>query len=71
MNKQNELAVWIDGDLWFEFPQANEQNVQDMLVRKGVSARCVILPKGETPRKPKVTQLSDKTQTTKQQKQTK
>lgn len=51
----NMLSVWKDGQHWFDFPQANELNVQAMLQRKGVSASCVILPKGMEPRTGKVT----------------
>jgi hypothetical protein len=48
--KQKELTVWKDGMEWFTFPEANEQNVMDMLMQKGHMQSCVILPHGEQPR---------------------
>lgn len=60
MNKQEFISVWIDGKLWFDTPVTNQQETEDMLVKKGLSAKCLILPKGETPATPKVKVLTDK-----------
>lgn len=54
MIKQQFYTVWKENEEWFDFPQANEQNVTDMLMQKGLMQSCVILPKGEVPHKVKV-----------------
>ena len=54
MIKQKFYTVWKENEEWFDFPQANEQNVTDMLMQKGLMQSCVILPKGEVPHKVKV-----------------
>ena len=54
MLKQQFYTVWKENEEWFDFPQANEQNVTDMLMQKGLMQSCVILPKGEVPHKVKV-----------------
>ena len=48
-DKQKFLTVWRDGEEWYDFPESNEQNVMDALMKKNLSQRCVILPKGEVP----------------------
>lgn len=60
IQQQPMLTVWRNGQEWFDFPPANEQNVQDMLIRQGVSAECTILPKGESPVMAPVTELKIK-----------
>ena len=54
MIKQKFYTVWKENEEWFDFPQANEQNVTDMLMQKGLMQSCVILPQGEVPHKVKV-----------------
>jgi|LakMenE01Jun11ns_1017448.scaffolds.fasta_scaffold9767459_2 hypothetical protein len=54
MIKQQFYTVWKENEEWFDFPQANEQNITDMLMQKGLMQACVILPKGEVPHKVKV-----------------
>lgn len=54
MIKQQFYTVWKENEEWFDFPQANEQIVTDMLMQKGLMQSCVILPKGEVPHKVKV-----------------
>ena len=54
MIKQKFYTVWKENEEWFDFPQANEQNVTDMLMQKGLMQSCVILPQGEVPQKVKV-----------------
>jgi hypothetical protein len=54
MLKQQFYTVWKENEEWFDFPQANEQNVTDMLMQKGLMQSCVILPQGEVPHKVKV-----------------
>lgn len=54
MIKQQFYTVWKENEEWFDFPQANEQSVTDMLMQKGLMQSCVILPKGEVPHKVKV-----------------
>jgi hypothetical protein len=54
MIQQKFYTVWKENEEWFDFPQANEQNVTDMLMQKGLMQSCVILPKGEVPHKVKV-----------------
>lgn len=54
MLKQKFYTVWKENEEWFDFPQANEQNVTDMLMQKGLMQSCVILPQGEVPHKVKV-----------------
>jgi hypothetical protein len=54
MIKQQFYTVWKENEEWFDFPQANEQNVTDMLMQKGLMQSCVILPQGEVPHKVKV-----------------
>lgn len=55
--KQKFLTVWRDGEEWYDFPESNEQNVMDSLMKKNLSQRCVILPKGETPHKMKTIEI--------------
>ena len=43
--EQQFLQVWRDGELWFEFPAGNEDNVRLDLMRKGVDRVCEIKPK--------------------------
>lgn len=59
MNKQEFISVWKEGAHWFDSPKANQQEVEDMLIKKGLSAKCVILPQGELPRQPKVKVLTE------------
>lgn len=47
--KEKMLTVWREGDVWFDFPEANEQNVMDMLMKRDISQKCIILPQGEEP----------------------
>jgi hypothetical protein len=54
MIQQKFYTVWKENEEWFDFPQANEQNVTDMLMQKGLMQSCVILPQGEVPHKVKV-----------------
>lgn len=54
MIQQKFYTVWKENEEWFDLPQANEQNVTDMLMQKGLMQSCVILPKGEVPHKVKV-----------------
>lgn len=54
MNKQQFYTVWRNGEEWYDFPQANEQNVTDMLMQKGIMQECLILPQGQVPHKVKV-----------------
>ena len=54
MLKEKFYTVWKENEEWFDFPQANEQNVTDMLMQKGLMQSCVILPQGEVPHKVKV-----------------
>ncbi len=44
---QKMIEVYKDGLLWFEFPDVNEQNVREMLIKKGVDRICTFRPKGE------------------------
>lgn len=64
--KQKELTVWMDGKEWTTFPEGNLANMEELLIRKGLSARCVILPKGERPIMGKVTVLSPETKSPEQ-----
>jgi hypothetical protein len=41
------IEVIRNGILWFEFPAANEQNVREMLMKKGVDRECIFRAKGE------------------------
>jgi len=41
------IEVIRNGELWFEFPAANEQNVREMLMKKGVDRECIFRTKGE------------------------
>ena len=54
MIKQQFYTVWRNGEEWYDFPQANEQNVTDMLMQKGIMQECIILPQGQVPHKVKV-----------------
>lgn len=56
-DKQKFLTVWRDGEEWYDFPETNEQMVMDSLMKKNLSQRCVILPKGETPHKMKTIEI--------------
>lgn len=56
-DKQKFLTVWRDGEEWYDFPESNEQNVMDSLMKKNLSQRCVILPKGEAPHKMKTIEI--------------
>ena len=56
-DKQKFLTVWRDGEEWYDFPESNEQNVMDALMKKNLSQRCVILPKGEAPHKMKTIEI--------------
>lgn len=47
--KQDFNTVWKDGSEWFDFPVTNEQSVMDMLVKKDIMQKCIILPKGQSP----------------------
>lgn len=60
MEKQKFISVWKEGEHWFDSPEVNYQEVEDMLVKKGISAKCVILPQGETPKAPKVKVITQK-----------
>lgn len=44
---QKMIEVYKDGFLWFEFPEVNEQNVREMLMKKGVDRICTFKTKGE------------------------
>lgn len=59
MEKQKFISVWRDGQHWFDTPEVNQNEVEDMLVKKGISAKCVILPQGETPKAPKVKVITE------------
>jgi hypothetical protein len=54
MIKQQFYTVWRNGEEWYDFPQANEQNVTDFLMQKGIMQECLILPQGQVPHKVKV-----------------
>lgn len=42
--KQQFLQVWQNGELWYEFPAENEDNVRLDLMRKGLDRTCDIRP---------------------------
>lgn len=50
---QEFISVWKDGEWWFDSPKSNQNEVEDMLMKKNLSAKCVILPQGETPVQPR------------------
>ena len=70
---QKMIEVYKDGFLWFEFPEVNEQNVREMLMKKGVDRICTFKTKGENDKeiadkiKAKLTVI-DASQDTKQKK---
>ncbi len=64
MNKQQFYTVWRNNEEWFDFPTSNEQNVTDMLMRKGLMQECIILPQGEVPREIKVVTANPNNATT-------
>lgn len=39
------LEVWRDGELWFEFPAINEDNVRLDLMKRNLDRVCEIRPK--------------------------
>lgn len=41
------IEVYKNGWLWFEFPEVNEQNVREMLMKQGVDRVCTFKIKGE------------------------
>jgi len=64
--KEKHLSVWKDGEHWFDFPEVNEQNVMDMLMKKDISQKCIILPMGESPYQIKAIEIKEvQTKTTK------
>ncbi len=63
--KQEFLTVWQDGEQWFDFPATNEQVVQDMLMKKGVMSRCMILKQGQQPKNIPVNVIQQSTSNTK------
>lgn len=44
---QKMIEVYKNGWLWFEFPEVNEQNVREMLMKQGVDRVCTFKTKGE------------------------
>ena len=44
---QKMIEVYKDGWLWFEFPEVNEQNVREMLMKQGVDRICTFKNKGQ------------------------
>lgn len=42
---QKMIEVYKDGWLWFEFPEVNEQNVREMLMKQGVDRICTFKTK--------------------------
>jgi hypothetical protein len=43
--KQQFLEVIKDGQIWFEFPSENEDNVREFLMRENLDRICQIRPK--------------------------
>lgn len=52
------LSVWRDGEWWYDFPEQNYNNVIDLLQKRGLTAKCLILPKGESPKPVRVKVLN-------------
>lgn len=44
--KQQFLQVWRKGELWYEFPAENEDNVRADLIKKNIDRECDIKPAG-------------------------
>ena len=55
------LSVWRDGEWWYDFPEQNYDNVIDLLQKRGLTAKCLILPKGESPKPVRVKVLNQET----------
>ena len=55
------LSVWRDGEWWYDFPEQNYNNVIDLLQKRGLTAKCLILPKGESPKPVRVKVLNKET----------
>ena len=55
------LSVWRDGEWWYDFPEQNYNNVIDLLQKRGLAAKCLILPKGESPKPVRVKVLNQET----------
>ena len=55
------LSVWRDGEWWYDFPEQNYNNVIDLLQKRGLTAKCLILPKGENPKPVRVKVLNQET----------
>ena len=57
--EQQFLQVWRDGQLWFEFPAENEDNVRLDLMKKGIDRVCDIRPKVDATKilKPQVVEI--------------
>mgnify|MGYP006914139863 CR=1 FL=1 len=55
------LSVWRDGEWWYDFPEQNYNNVIDLLQKRGLTAKCLILPKGESPKPVRVKVLNQET----------
>jgi len=58
--EQQFLQVWRDGQLWFEFPSENEDNVRLDLMKKGIDRVCNIRPKVDATKilKPQVVEIN-------------
>lgn len=44
--KQQFLQVWRKGELWYEFPVENEDNVRSFLINNDLDRECDIKPAG-------------------------
>lgn len=55
------LSVWRDGEWWYDFPEQNYNNVIDLLQKRGLTAKCLILSKGESPKPVRVKVLNQET----------
>lgn len=55
------ISVWRDGEWWYDFPEQNYNNVIDLLQKRGLTAKCLILPKGESPKPVRVKVLNQET----------
>jgi|SanBayMetagenome_1026888.scaffolds.fasta_scaffold209435_1 hypothetical protein len=44
--KQQFLQVWRNGELWYEFPADNEDNVRADLIKRNLDRECDIKPAG-------------------------
>lgn len=42
--KQQFLQVWRKGELWYEFPAENEDNVRADLIKRNLDRECDIKP---------------------------